>query len=71
VLAPLFFQSAESGAWPTLRAATDPSVEGGQYYGPNGFAEQRGHPKLVQPAPSPTTKSCSVGSGGCPKYSPA
>ncbi|MDT5350559.1 MAG: hypothetical protein QOH91_3846 [Mycobacterium sp.] len=48
VLAPLFFQSAESGAWPTLRAATDPPVEGGQYYGPDGFAEQRGHPKLVQ-----------------------
>jgi hypothetical protein len=48
VLAPLFFQSAESGALPTLRAATDPSVEGGQYYGPDGFAEQRGHPKLVQ-----------------------
>jgi NAD(P)-dependent dehydrogenase (short-subunit alcohol dehydrogenase family) len=47
-LAPLLFQSAESGAWPTLRAATDPFVEGGQYYGPDGFAEQRGHPKLVK-----------------------
>jgi NAD(P)-dependent dehydrogenase (short-subunit alcohol dehydrogenase family) len=48
VLAPLLFQGAESGAWPTLRAATDPSVEGGQYYGPDGFAQQRGHPKLVE-----------------------
>jgi NAD(P)-dependent dehydrogenase (short-subunit alcohol dehydrogenase family) len=43
----VLFQSAAMGALPTLRAATDPDVEGGQYYGPDGFAEQRGHPKLV------------------------
>ena len=42
-----FFQSAAMGALPTLRAATDPGVLGGQYYGPGGFAEQRGYPKLV------------------------
>jgi hypothetical protein len=36
------------GALPTLRAATDPTVKGGQYYGPDGYGEQRGHPKLVQ-----------------------
>ncbi|SON59107.1 Fatty acyl-CoA reductase [Mycobacterium simulans] len=47
MLGPLLFQSPEMGALPTLRAATDPSVMGGQYYGPDGFAEQRGHPKLV------------------------
>jgi NAD(P)-dependent dehydrogenase (short-subunit alcohol dehydrogenase family) len=47
VLGPLLFQSAEMGALPTLRAATDPGVLGGQYYGPDGFAEQRGHPKVV------------------------
>jgi NAD(P)-dependent dehydrogenase (short-subunit alcohol dehydrogenase family) len=47
-LAPLLFQSAEAGALPTLRAATDPTVQGGQYYGPEGLGEQRGHPKLVQ-----------------------
>ena len=35
------------GALPTLRAATDPSVKGGQYYGPDGFRELRGHPVLV------------------------
>jgi len=35
------------GALPSLRAATDPSVLGGQYYGPDGFAEQRGYPKIV------------------------
>ena len=35
------------GALPTLRAATDPTAEGGQYYGPDGFMETRGHPMLV------------------------
>ncbi|KUI36368.1 short-chain dehydrogenase [Mycobacterium sp. IS-1496] len=44
----LLAQSAEMGALPTLRAATDPDVRGGQYFGPDGIGEQRGHPKLVQ-----------------------
>ena len=35
------------GALPTLRAATDPGVLGGQYFGPDGFAEMRGYPKVV------------------------
>ncbi len=48
VLGPVLFQSPEMGALPTLRAATDPAVQGGEYYGPDGFAEQRGHPKLVK-----------------------
>ena len=43
----VFFQSAAMGSLPTLRAATDPAVEGGQYYGPDGLGEQRGHPKVV------------------------
>jgi NAD(P)-dependent dehydrogenase (short-subunit alcohol dehydrogenase family) len=42
-----FFQSAAMGALPTLRAATDPGAMGEQYYGPGGFAEQRGYPKVV------------------------
>ena len=46
VFRPLF-QSAEMGALPTLRAATDPGVVGGQYFGPDGFGEQRGYPKVV------------------------
>lgn len=33
---------------PTLRAATDPAVTGGQYYGPGGRGEIRGHPKPVE-----------------------
>jgi NAD(P)-dependent dehydrogenase (short-subunit alcohol dehydrogenase family) len=47
VFGPLVFQSPAMGALPTLRAATDPAVEGGQYYGPDGLGEQRGHPKIV------------------------
>jgi NAD(P)-dependent dehydrogenase (short-subunit alcohol dehydrogenase family) len=43
----VFAQSAEHGAWPTLRAATDPLARGGEYFGPGGFAEQRGSPKRV------------------------
>jgi NAD(P)-dependent dehydrogenase (short-subunit alcohol dehydrogenase family) len=44
----LVTQGADMGALPTLRAATDPDVQGGQYYGPDGIGEQRGHPKLVE-----------------------
>jgi NAD(P)-dependent dehydrogenase (short-subunit alcohol dehydrogenase family) len=47
VVGPLLMQSADMGALPTLRAATDPGVLGGQYYGPDGFGEQRGYPKIV------------------------
>jgi NAD(P)-dependent dehydrogenase (short-subunit alcohol dehydrogenase family) len=39
--------TSELGALPTLRAATDPAVRGGQYWGPDGFKELRGYPKLV------------------------
>ena len=47
LLLPLGAQSAAMGALPSLRAATDTAVQGGQYYGPDGIGEQRGHPKLV------------------------
>jgi hypothetical protein len=40
-------QSAAMGALPTLRAATDHRAEGGQYFGPDGFMESRGHPVVV------------------------
>jgi len=42
-------QPAERGAWPSLYAATAPDVEGGEFYGPDGFNEMRGHPTMVQP----------------------
>jgi NAD(P)-dependent dehydrogenase (short-subunit alcohol dehydrogenase family) len=41
------FQDADLGALPQLRAATDPDVQGGQYFGPDGFQETRGYPKVV------------------------
>lgn len=41
-------QSAEQGALPTLYAATAPDVEGGEYYGPDGFQELRGRPTRVK-----------------------
>jgi NAD(P)-dependent dehydrogenase (short-subunit alcohol dehydrogenase family) len=46
-LAPLIAQNAAIGALPTLRAATDPAVLGGQYYGPDGLGQTRGYPKIV------------------------
>jgi len=39
--------TAEMGALPTLRAATDPAAQGGQYWGPDGFREMRGYPVLA------------------------
>jgi NAD(P)-dependent dehydrogenase (short-subunit alcohol dehydrogenase family) len=40
-------QHAERGALPTLRAATDPSARGGEYYGPDGWLEFKGYPHRV------------------------
>jgi NAD(P)-dependent dehydrogenase (short-subunit alcohol dehydrogenase family) len=42
----LFAQSDEMGALPTLYAATQ-DIPGNSFVGPDGFMEQRGHPKLV------------------------
>ena len=44
----LLSQNAAMGALPTLRAATDPAVAGGQYYGPGRLFGTRGHPKLAE-----------------------
>jgi len=46
-LEPLTSQSAAMGALPMIRAAVDPDVQGGEYFGPGGFMEQRGYPVLV------------------------
>ena len=40
-------QDQRAGAWPTLFAATDPGVRGGDYIGPGGVMEMRGRPKKV------------------------
>jgi NAD(P)-dependent dehydrogenase (short-subunit alcohol dehydrogenase family) len=44
----LMAQSARMGALPQLCAATALDVRGGDYIGPGGFAEIRGHPVKVQ-----------------------
>jgi len=41
----LISQTAAMGALPILRAATDPGVLGGQYYGPRAIPGTRGYPK--------------------------
>ncbi|CAM3377737.1 SDR family NAD(P)-dependent oxidoreductase [Mycobacterium frederiksbergense] len=47
LVAPLIAQSPAGGALPSLRAATDPGALGGQYYGPDGIAQQKGNPVVV------------------------
>lgn len=46
-IASIIGQEAKEGALPTLRAALDPAVKGGEYYGPSGFREIKGNPELV------------------------
>lgn len=46
----LFGQSPARGAEPALRAATDPDVQQGDYFGPSGFLEMRGDAVIVRPA---------------------
>jgi len=45
----IFFitRGKDVGAWPMVRAATDPAAEGGQYWGPRGFGS--GQPRLNTP----------------------
>jgi NAD(P)-dependent dehydrogenase (short-subunit alcohol dehydrogenase family) len=43
----LIQQEPAMGVLPTLRAATDPGVLGGQYFGPSGLGQMRGYPKIV------------------------
>lgn len=45
----LFGQDVAQGVLPQLYAATMPDVQGGGYYGPDGFMEMRGHPQKTTP----------------------
>ncbi len=50
LLKPLFLaiaQNQDQGALPEIRASVDPEVKGGEYYGPDGFAENKGYPVKV------------------------
>jgi len=51
--AKVFSQNSHAGALPTVRAATDPAVRGGECYSPDGFMEQRGAPKRVESNSTP------------------
>ena len=60
-----FMQRPDAGALPTLRAATDPGVRGGQYDGPSGLGEPAAIPSSSTPALTPTTRTCRPGCGQC------
>jgi len=47
-LNPLFAMQPIGGALPTLRAATAPDVQPGDYFGPKGFYEMRGAPRKAK-----------------------
>ncbi|MEV6908484.1 oxidoreductase [Amycolatopsis sp. NPDC051071] len=47
-IARLFGRTPAMGALPTLRAATDPDADGGDYFGPAGLFEIQGHPVPVR-----------------------
>jgi NAD(P)-dependent dehydrogenase (short-subunit alcohol dehydrogenase family) len=48
--ATLFFQPADRGALPTIYAATEKGITGGEYIGPNGRGNIKGLPALETPA---------------------
>ena len=48
MLATLTLMTAKEGAQPTLTACLSEDAKGGQYWGPDGYAEQRGKPGLAK-----------------------
>lgn len=47
-----YLQPATMGALPTVYAATDLSITGGEYIGPDGKGQRRGYPALEKPDPA-------------------
>lgn len=47
ILNPFLSQKPSMGALPSLRAATDKDAKSGEFYGPGGRSEYRGHPVKV------------------------
>ncbi len=48
---PLFFKlihNSENGAFPSIRASTDPDAAGGEFYGPSGIFQIKGKPVKVR-----------------------
>jgi NAD(P)-dependent dehydrogenase (short-subunit alcohol dehydrogenase family) len=50
-LSPIVSQPAADGALPVVRAAADPSVDGGDVFGPAGFGQVQGPAAKVKAAP--------------------
>jgi len=48
IITNILAQKVEMGTLPILRAATDTSVTGGEYFGPTKMNEMRGYPELVK-----------------------
>ncbi|ETP69608.1 SDR family oxidoreductase [Planococcus glaciei] len=44
-----YFQPAVMGALPTIYAATEPGLKGGEYIGPDGKGQRRGYPIIETP----------------------
>jgi NAD(P)-dependent dehydrogenase (short-subunit alcohol dehydrogenase family) len=51
IISSIIGQKAVMGVLPTLRAAIDPTAVSGDYFGPDGFKEMRGHPVKVKSNP--------------------
>ncbi len=56
IISPLLFESTEKAALPTLRAALDPRVKGGEYFGLSGWREYTGSPVQVDSTPASKNK---------------
>ena len=48
IITNILAQKVEIGTLPILRAATDTSVKGGEYFGPTKMGEMHGYPELVK-----------------------
>ena len=46
----LFLQPAEMGALPTIYAATEKNLKGGEYIGPDGRGNRKGYPSIETPS---------------------
>ncbi|HMH58773.1 MAG TPA: SDR family NAD(P)-dependent oxidoreductase [Galbitalea sp.] len=53
-LSAIISQGKDRGAWPIVRAATDPDAKGGEFYGPRRSVS--GRPVLVEPVASSATE---------------
>ncbi len=51
---PFLGMPAEKGALPLVRAAVDPTTEGGEYFGPHQLGGMKGWPQLEEPKPQAT-----------------